>query len=148
MEIERQADALTLMRRLRVAGLVLLGQIAGCMCAVVVLSVIGLASQAVPFLRSPSVGLILYAVTMVVGPLLGSWALLKRSISHPTALVVCTVSYSVATVMFVWLVRSTDGSQHAFGAMLLPMLGLVPFASIVGSFMGSYVQPRPKSRAG
>ena len=148
MELERQAHALTLMRRLRVAGLVLLGQIAGCMCAVVVLSVVGLASQVLPFLRSPSVGLILLVITMVVGPVLGSWALVHRSITHLTALVVCIVSYCVATVMFAWLVRSTDGSQHAFGAMLLPMLGLVPFASIVGSFMGSYVQPRPKSRAG
>src|SRR2546422_4414630 len=82
------------------------------------ISILGLASQVLAFLRSPSVGLVLYAITVIPGPLVCSWGFLKRSGLHPSPLVVCIISYLVASAIFVWLASQGDGSRHAFGVML------------------------------
>jgi len=147
-EIARQAETISAMRRLHLAGVVLLGQIAGYLCAALVLSVLGLASQVLPFLNSPALGLALYAITVLPGPFLCSWWFLKRSGLHPRPLVVCIISYLAASVVFIWLVIQGDGSRHAFGVMLPRALVMMPLASIVGSFLSSYVQPNVDPQAG
>src|SRR5437867_7914068 len=123
-----QAGVLSPMRRLQVAGLVLLGQIVGFLCATLVLSVAGLASHALPVLQSPSAGLILYAVAMVAGPLLCSWGFLKYAAIHPRPLIVCITSYLMAAGLFVLMTRLWDGSRSTVGLLLLRELVQVPLA--------------------
>jgi hypothetical protein len=147
-EIAGHLGSISPTTRVQVAGVVLMGQIVGFLLAALVLSVFGLASQVLPFLRSPSVGVVLYAITVVPGPLLCSWGFLKRSALHPSPLVICIISYLAACALFICLVLQGDGSRQAFGVMLPRALVMLPLASALGSFLSSYIQPRLQSRAG
>jgi hypothetical protein len=133
--------------RLRIAGLALIGQLTGYFCGALVMSLIGGASNLLPILGSPSIATLLLPLFFVGPPILGSFAYLRRETSLIRPLVVSISGFILPAVLFVWIVRLTGGDRQAIGAMLLPVLFVLPLATILGSFLGTYVPPR-KERAG
>ena len=135
-------------QRWQLACLVMVGQILGFLGASLLLGAIGLASQVVPVPRSQSAWLVMYALTAIPGPILCSWAFARpAAAAYGSPLLVSITSYLFGSGMLVWLVSLADGSRRSLGAMVPWIAVMVPLASIGGSFVGSYLQRSPASRA-
>ena len=136
------------LERLHLAGLVLGGQFLGCAFAGLALTILILpASAVVPIPRSGAFVYAVFAIILFAGPVLASWGIARRVATCPSPLLVSIVSWLFAFGVFDLLARLGDGSHHAAGVFALRAVVLVPIASVLGSFMSSYLLLSAQSRA-
>jgi hypothetical protein len=135
------------MRRLKVAGVVFAGQVVGGICISQVLAFVGAASQLLHLPRAPFVVSLLWWVIAVTGPLFCSWACLKYSALHPRPLVVCIISTLASGGVFILvLVSAHDAADDTLFFHFVMALIIPPLAGILGSILGSYIEPQAESR--
>lgn len=136
--------------RLELGGLALAGQIAG----FVVLTLVGFGLAAVgmvfPALASSRLVVVLYMILVFVLPVLGAWLSVRAHTGQAGALAVALASLVGAACVFVWTSRSAGfgDPRHAVRFMAVPWLVILPLASVLGGFLGSYIRRgRPQSIA-
>ena len=143
-----QPQAIPPLERLRLAGLVLGGQIVGCGCAGLVFTILLVSASAlVPIPHSEAFALAVYAIMFIAGPVLASWVIARRASVHASPLFVSIISYLSAAGVVWWLGSRLDGSDHSTGVFALRALVLAPIASVLGSLLSSFVRVNGWSRA-
>ncbi len=134
--------------RLRIATSVLVGQVVGLLVCVTIFCGLGVAASTGPAVAmlvsaTPTIDFVFFALfplTLVVAPILFADELtLHRHDVRPA-----TVSASAAALaigVFAVGLRATGGQRRAVGGMLPALAIMVPLASILGSFLGTFVPP-------
>ena len=90
------SQSLAVKARLRIAGMVLLAQMTGFVCAALLLGFLGFASSMLAVSISPAIELVLYLLCIIGCPVLCSWWVLTRYASHVRPLITSLSSYIVA----------------------------------------------------
>jgi hypothetical protein len=126
--------------RLLISALALGGQIAGVVCLLVVSSAMGIASHFIPAIGSATTAAVALPLLFVGFPVVGAFLSLMTASDRISPIVVATTSYLAAAILFVVTDRAAGTERQAVGAMIAPQLLMLPLASILGAFLGSYIR--------
>src|SRR5262245_4830117 len=132
---------LSLSLRLWICVLVLLGQVVGFFTAGLSFLPIGFAARWIPALNSRPVQGVYLFLCFILGPILGSWVLVKRYSSQINPVLVSVSSISLAFGLFACAQHLTGGVRQAVGATVETLIYTLPLASVLGSFLASYIRP-------
>lgn len=128
--------------RLRLGSLALAGQILGFVALVIATLGMTVLSVALPGLLSSRVVGLLYVSLMFVLPVLGAWQAVRHEVGASGALAVSVASAFTPWAVFAWTSRSAvfGDPRNAVRFMALAWLVILPLATVLGAFLGSYVR--------
>ena len=143
-----KASRSTVMGRLVVCFLVLMGQLIASGCAVLLLICFRIVSQAIPVLRSPVWAMLFLSLAYLALPILFSYALVKGFSAQSKPIVVSVCSCLAAAFVFITASRFIGGNRHVALAATGPLLVLLLIASVGGSYLAMYILPGAHEGAG
>jgi len=109
-------------------------------------ALLGLATRVVPVLGSATAAAVLLPLMFVGFPIFGAWVFLRDSARQVRPLAVSACSFAAAGLVLFWTTRATGAERSAVGAMIVPELVMLPLASILGAFLGTYIPPQRRPR--
>jgi len=148
VEAAVQSRSFPLSIRFRVVAWTLLGQFVSIFCVTWLSFILGFLLSAPPFSAPSLATAVLFLLLFIGVPVLCSWAFVRRYSAYVRPLLVSICSCVIGASPVVLTAQIAGGNRQALGAMSLPLLLLVPLASILGSFCGTYIPPSVNRRAG
>jgi hypothetical protein len=142
------SSGLSVLSRLGVCGLVLAGQVIGGGCSWFLLLPLGMLARELPFLNSQVAAVVSFLIALVLFPIAGSYFLSKGFSNYSRPLLVSICSCLAVVSVFTSTAIITRGDRQAAGAMVFPLLVILPTVSLVGSYLVTTMAPGVQERAG
>jgi hypothetical protein len=136
------------LRRLRLCGLVLVGQFVGIGLSILLFIFFASLARVFPIVDSPAGLVIACSLGVVMFPILGSYWIVKCCSNYSWPLIVSICGYLLPAAFGFALIMSTRGRQ-AMGTLFSPwFLTLLAAASVVGSYFAMCIAGASHKRAG